>query len=157
MKYLEFFCTGGWPLFPSIYLYTHTCMYICISLDSWIFILWVIIQHHFIVLLKLLQLWLLELFSCSKLSMVPRQSPKMDLRKKLISPGGECFWPRRALLTGSSLVASRGLSPGLGGSVSSLRCPLSFTQERLHRGGFRIGHQLHGKAVLLPASGRAHL
>ena len=27
MKYLEFFCTGGWPLFPSIYLYTHTCMY----------------------------------------------------------------------------------------------------------------------------------
>ena len=48
-----------------------------------------------------------ELISCSKLSMVPRQSPKMDLRKKLVSPGGKCFWPRRALLTGSSLVASQ--------------------------------------------------
>ena len=58
-----------------------------------------------------------ELISCSKLSMVPRQSPKMHLRKKLISPGGKCFWPRRALLTGSSLVASCGLSPSLGSSL----------------------------------------
>ena len=66
MKYLEFFCTGDLFLFPSLFIYTHTCMYIHkhiymyqFGLMNIPFILWVIIQHNFIVLLKLLQLWLL--------------------------------------------------------------------------------------------------